>query len=100
MKGHAISFRQDVAGFVRVLPRAPDQLGIVMIRSAARGAQLPANKQKILRALSWLKQNHPDYSDIEISQPRLDMYPEEGDELRGVEGLLTMDEDALSLIHI
>ncbi|TFK67653.1 hypothetical protein BDN72DRAFT_726245, partial [Pluteus cervinus] len=34
-------------------------------------------RMKVIRALNWLKLNHKDYDDIEISQKNIDEYPED-----------------------
>ena len=42
----------------------------------------------------WLKANHPDYKDIEISERNLAQYPEHGGDL---EGILTVDDGNIEL---
>ncbi len=36
-------------------------------------------RRKVQKALEWLKQNNPAFSDITISQDRLQMLPENGE---------------------
>ena len=68
LQGHSISFHQDIQELVTVLPRAPDQLGFVLIRGPGDAPPLKANKYHMLNALEWLKQNNEDYKDIEICE--------------------------------
>ena len=87
-KGHAITFGQDVASFARILPRLPDNLGIIYLKSPHRDLELKARKDKILRAITWLMAHNPYYRDqCTFSQENLNQYPEDG----VVEGVATMD---------
>ena len=75
MKGHSISFYQNVQGFSDKLPRRPEDLPIVLIKAPYQRVPLTANRHKILNALEFLVNNNPDYRDITIDTEALQCYP-------------------------
>ena len=80
LKGHSISFPQDVQGFVNRLPRRPEDLPIVIIKAPKQQVPLRANRIKMLNALEFLIGNNPHYADITIDQDSLNMYPSNSQE--------------------
>ena len=66
LKGHSISFPQDVQGFVNRLPRRPEDLPIVIIKAPKQQVPLRADRIKMLNALEFLIGNNPHYADITI----------------------------------
>ena len=92
-RGHTVAFDQDVEGFGRMLnalPRTPAELPIVILESpdSASNHKFPANRNKILAALEWLKLHNPYYQHITISLDNLAMYPQTPEE--SVEGIRTI----------
>ena len=75
IKGHSISFYQDVQGFVNRLPHRPEDLPIVVIKSPNQNVQLKANRFKIMNALEFLQKNNPEYKEIIIDDEALSCYP-------------------------
>ena len=75
MKGHSISFHQDIESIINVLPRTPEDLPFIVIKAPHQEIPLKANRFHILHALQFLKQNNPEYSDITIDEDRLNLYP-------------------------
>ena len=80
LKGHSISFPQDVQGFVNRLPRRPEDLPIVIIKAPKQQVPLRADRIKMLNALEFLIGNNPHYADITIDQESLSMYPSNSQE--------------------
>ena len=72
LKGHCVSFPQDVHHVCDQLPRKKDSIITVVreLRSASVAGSLHkqyrVNKQRVLNALEWLKIHHSGYQDIEI----------------------------------
>ena len=89
IKGHSISFYQDVQDFVRRLPRRPEDLPIMVIKSPNHTMQLKANRFKILNALEFLQKNNPEYAEIIIDDEALNSYP--GDSHTPVHNIPTCD---------
>ena len=87
LKGHSISFPQDVQQFIRSLPRRPEDLPFIVIKAPQHGMPLTANRHNILNAITWLKMNNPEYKDIIIDMDAVDMYPE--DRSTPVQNILT-----------
>jgi hypothetical protein len=79
LKGHSISFPQDVNDIARVLPRLPSDLSLISILGPGIDPKLlHVRRHKIQDALEWLKANNPSYKDIEISLDRLDQFYSDG----------------------
>ena len=75
MKGYTISFPQNVSDIVNRLPRTPQNLSIVYIRTpAASGRVLKVRKWKVLWALQYLKKYNPHYEDVEIDEDLLNQH--------------------------
>ena len=91
LRGHSISYEQDIEGFATELPRVPDQLGIIVIRAHGTLAPFKANKHRILAALRWLKANNPYYKDITIREEHANQYPNSYETF--VEGLPSYDSE-------
>lgn len=73
-KGHVINFRQDVSAIARKLPRPPNDIGVLLVRShpsAPKQFTAPVSVVRVRAALLWLKQNNPLYSTVEIDEPLL-----------------------------
>jgi len=78
-RGHTVSFIQDITGICKEFPRLPEDVVMVKI---TRTQVTPAGenisrtftvrRDKILRALSWLKAHNPLYADIDIKPENLD----------------------------
>ena len=88
--GHCVSFMQNTVKTVSVLPSLPQELDIVLLRPSKGVADDPRFRRQFqrdfrvrrLRVLTWLrylKRNHPDYRDVQISDARLQELPEDGD---------------------
>ena len=76
LKGHSISFEQDVQEFAKRLPRRPQELPMIIIKAPNQSIPLHANRIHMLRALSWLIANNPFYSNIEIDFEAANLYPD------------------------
>ncbi|EIM79081.1 uncharacterized protein STEHIDRAFT_37964, partial [Stereum hirsutum FP-91666 SS1] len=86
MTGNAVFFESPVPKVYRVLPPSIAELSEVLAyvflgpsRPHVQDHQrvpLLVNKNKVKRALEWLKLNHCDYADLEISYANLNEYPE------------------------
>ncbi|KAJ2992402.1 hypothetical protein HDV02_003082 [Globomyces sp. JEL0801] len=76
MKGHCVSFENDIANPVTVLPRSNDDLNqilrVVFVGTSQQSPYLPkintVNSEKVLQCLRWLKQFNIRYRDIIISE--------------------------------
>ena len=79
MKGHSISFPQEIQETVDRLPRLPSNLSLVHISSPSPRSThvFKVRKQRILEALLWLKEHNPHYARINIDHAALDQYPED-----------------------
>ena len=85
LKGHAISFEQDIASFAKELPRKPDDLGIVYLRTPNSDVELQANRVKLLDALTWLFRNNPHVAEFcQLSHENLSLYPETSSPVQGI----------------
>ena len=88
MRANAIMFPTPVPKLCNILPPPVDQLDEVIAFMFTGVAQPTAEDMKrtpmlarrryISAALEWLKINHSDYADVQISQKNLNLYPEEG----------------------
>lgn len=84
-KGHSISFTQNVSKFARKLPRLPDDLGIVNLKTPFRDLELKANKFKMMNAIRWLCDNNPIYREhCELSLENCEHYPADGSPVLGI----------------
>jgi len=79
VRGHIVSFFQDIASIATVLPRLPSEVSIVKVIRDSKskcGNQIKkaftVNRRKVLSALLWLKKHNILYKDIDIDESRLD----------------------------
>jgi hypothetical protein len=69
-KGHCISFFQVVPQMASILPRLPENLLMIVLKTpteANEDKSFRANRQHIMEALVYLKEKNEHYQDIEIS---------------------------------
>ena len=88
MQANAIMFPSPVPKLCNILPPPIEELDEVIAFMFTGVAQPTAEDMKrtpmlarrryISAALEWLKINHSDYADVQISQDNLKLYPEEG----------------------
>ncbi|KAJ3557014.1 hypothetical protein NM688_g1702 [Phlebia brevispora] len=86
MRCNAVAFAQPVAKFYAVLPPPPSEvaefIAVVFVGPTAptekefKRVPLFVRRDKVFIALQWLKNNHCDYVDLDISIENLNMYPE------------------------
>ena len=74
--GHVLNVPQDFNAFVTNLPRRVDQLKILVLKKQGANPDLPptyftVNRQRVLDALAWLKNNNPYYHHININHANL-----------------------------
>ena len=79
--GHVLNLPQDSQGFLPRLPRNVAQLPYLIIRK--HGADnthrdCTVRRQKVLEAITWLKDNNPFYADIQIDYEALNRLPIDG----------------------
>jgi hypothetical protein len=82
-RGHVINFPQKIDHFVSNLPRSVQQLDILVLRKGQNDPMLPptlftVNRQRVLNALTWLKEHNQFYRNIQISHENLQALPENG----------------------
>ena len=80
-RGHVLNVPQDVNAFVTNLPRRVNQLEILVLKKQGANPDLPptyftVNRQRVLDALVWLKNNNPYYHHINIDHVNLQALPE------------------------
>ena len=76
--GHCVDFPQNVNEPAQILPHLPQQ--IIPIRKQGNNdttKDFNVRRSVIQKVLEWLKQHNPAYSDIIISQDRIDHLPED-----------------------
>jgi len=78
VRGHIVSFFQDISGIAKALPRLPSEVSMVKVIRDSRtrcGNQIKkafmVDKRRVLSALLWLKKNNILYKDIDIDEGRL-----------------------------
>ena len=76
LKGHSISFYQNIQEFVNILPRRPECLPIIVIKAPNQKVPLSANRFHILSALQFLIRYNPDYKNIKIDMNNISSYPD------------------------
>ena len=80
--GHCVTFPQDVNEPSQILPLLPKDIKIIRVRrkgSNETSKDFNVRRSVVENALHWLKNNNPAYSDITISQQRLNDLPENGE---------------------
>ena len=80
-KGHVLNLPQDIQGFLTKLPANVTELPYLIIRR--HGAEnthrdCKVRREKVLQAITWLKENNPFYADIEIDYEALKRLPVDG----------------------
>jgi hypothetical protein len=88
MKANAISFANPMPKIYNTLPPPADEMDDVLAfiytgpcrptKAEFECTPLLVRRNKVANALEWLKLNHVDYFDLEISQENLNTYPENG----------------------
>jgi hypothetical protein len=88
MRANAITFANPIPKIYDILPPPIKELDEVLAfiytgpcqptKADFERTPLLVRRKKIRSALEWLKLNHADYYDLEISQENLDEYPEDG----------------------
>ena len=81
-KGHHITFPQEVNEPAKILPKLRAELAVIKVRRKNADdicQDFKVRRHVVQNALHWLKPNNKAYKDIEISQKRLDLLPEDGD---------------------
>jgi hypothetical protein len=77
-RGHVCTYPKDIGPICNVLPRLPKDVEIVKVvrtytgrdgKPKSRGFNV--RREKVLRALKWLKKHNPIYQDIEIQASNL-----------------------------
>ena len=81
--GNVINFPQDIGEFVSRLPRHPSTLDTLIVRrssaeSSTSFRDFTVRRDKIRKALCWLKRNNRYYADIIIDDNVLRTLPDEG----------------------
>ena len=79
--GHCVTFPQAVDEPAKIFPRLPQEIDLIKVKKM--GANDTSKDMKVRRkvvhnALLYLRAHSAPYTDIEISQERLDHLPEEG----------------------
>lgn len=89
--GHCVSFMQNIAKTVDMLPNLPFELDVVVLRPSSQvmesdqryqrqfRSSFRVRKGRIVAWLQYLKVNHPDYQHVTISLTRLDTLPVDDD---------------------
>ena len=88
MQANAITFSNPTPKIYNILPPSVDELDEVLAfiytgpckptMSDFERTPLLVRRNKVAIALNWLRDNHIDYLDLEISKHNLDQYPEHG----------------------
>ena len=94
--GHVINLPQDVASFVRSLPRMPSQLDVVVVRkegAAGSHKDFKVRRSRVLQAQQWLMENKPYFREISLDHAALAQLPENG-ELPGMSAVTLPDDES------
>lgn len=88
LKGHTIVYPQQPQGLIRILPPSVTDI-CTPVCVIFVGSQKPSNqwlktkakplvvrREKVRKALEWLRCHNPLYSDVEIDYPTLETFPE------------------------
>ncbi|KZV59501.1 hypothetical protein PENSPDRAFT_595331, partial [Peniophora sp. CONT] len=88
MKANAVMFSVPMPKVYKALPPSKEELEEIVAfifigptrPTEEMHARLPSfvRRERVRKALEWLKLNHEDYSDLEISYENLNTYPEAG----------------------
>lgn len=77
--GHCVAFPQNVNEPAQILPKLPEEVQVIRVRKQGRNdssKEFNVRRFIVQQVLQWLKLNNPAYSDIIISQERLNLLPE------------------------
>ena len=80
--GHCFTFRQEVNEPAQIFPRLPNEINFIRVRKIGKketSKDYSVRRLKVQNALLFLKNNNPAYSDLIISQERLETLPENGE---------------------
>ena len=80
--GHCVTFPQEVNEPSQIFPRLPNEINFIRVRKIGKketSKDYSVRHLKVQNALLFLKNNNPAYSDIIISQERLEALPENGE---------------------
>ena len=109
MRANAISFQNPILKLYNVLPPPIEELDQVLACIFTGPCQptekdiertpLLVRRKQVGRALQWLKLNHIDYEDLEISESNLDKYPVRGTPvvIDYRQSILNRDKEAISV---
>ena len=87
IKGHVITFEQEIDDLVATLPRLPKDLPFVILQTKdarKESFKIKIRPDKVFAALKWLKLNNMWYKDIEISEDNLQHYRNSNGEVVGL----------------
>lgn len=79
--GHCVTFPQNVNEPSQILPKLPSEINLIRVRKQGKNqstSDFNVRRYVVQHALLWLKENNPAYSDISISQSRLEKLPDNG----------------------
>jgi hypothetical protein len=79
--GHCINLPQNVTELVTSLPRYPKDLAVIIVKVKGREntfKDVRVRKKKVHKALVWLINNNPHYSELLINEDALNSLPENG----------------------
>jgi hypothetical protein len=109
MQANAISFQNPISKVCDVLPPPIEELDQVLAciftgpcqptKQDVERTPLLVRRTKVGKALQWLKLNHTDYQDVEISDANLDKYPLNGTPvvIDYRQSILNRDKEAMSI---
>ena len=95
LKGHCISFEQDVGEFISRVPRLPADLPYIALIAPGQPVTLTANRHNILAAIKYLIQNNYYYRNVVIDEEALESYPDNSVDY--IAGVRTIEDPNLSL---
>ena len=79
--GHCVTFPQNVNEPSQILPKLPSEINLIQVLKQGKNntnSDFNVRRSVVQHALTWLKIHNPVYSDITISQSRLDRLPDNG----------------------
>ena len=80
--GHCVTFPQNVNQPALILPKLPQEVNIIKVRKVGsndKNKEFRVRRYSVQSALEWLKNKSAAYSDLIISQERLDQLPCDSD---------------------
>ena len=90
--GHYVTFPQEINEPAQIFPRLPEEIKIIKVRKQGKtdtSKDFRVRRYTVQEALFWLKNNNPAYSDVIISQERINLLPLN----RDCEGVPTVECD-------